>query len=60
MVGTRVWTEREEEIIYPVNDVAAKYGASVLETTPDPAEAYARFTRREPSPYQEGDLPDFG
>ena len=60
MVGTRVWKEREEEIIYPVNDVAAKYGASVLETTPDPAEAYARFERREPAPYREGDLPDLG
>ena len=29
MVGARVWKEREEEIIYPVNDVAAKHGASV-------------------------------
>src|SRR5688572_10947269 len=56
MVGARV--EREEEIIYPVNDVAAKYDASVLETTPDPAEAYARLERREPSPYRDGDLPD--
>ncbi len=59
MVGARVWKEREEEIIYPVNDVAAKHGASVETTTPDPAEAYARFERREPGPYQEGDLPDF-
>jgi uncharacterized cupin superfamily protein len=60
MVGARVWKEREEEIIYPVNDVAAKHGASVLETTPDPGEAYARFERREPDPYREGDLPDLG
>ena len=57
MVGTRVWKEREEEIIYPVNELAAKYGASVLETTPSPDEAYSRFTRRDPSPYREGDLP---
>ena len=59
MVGGRSWKEREEEIIYPVNDVAAKHGASVLEETPNADEAYARFERREPSPYREGDLPDF-
>ena len=58
MVGARVWKEREEEIIYPVNDTAAKHGASVGTTTPDPAEAYAPFERREPGPYRDGDLPD--
>ena len=42
MVGTRVWKEREEEIIYPVNDAAAKYGASVETTTP----TLQRRTRR--------------
>jgi len=57
MVGARK-PEGDEGIIYPVNEVAAKRGASVLEETPDPAEAYARFTRREPSPYREGDLPE--
>ena len=60
MVGARVWKEREEEIIYPANEVAAKYGASVLETTPSPDEAYGRFTRRDPDPYRDGDLPHFG
>jgi uncharacterized cupin superfamily protein len=60
MVGARVWKEREEEITYPANEVAAKYGASVLETTPSPEEAYGRFTRRDPNPYRDGDLPDFG
>ena len=59
MVGARVWKEREEEIIYPANDVAAKHGASVFADTPNPDEAYGRFTRREPGPYREGDLPDF-
>ncbi len=58
MVGARVWKEREEEIIYPVNDVAAKYGGSVFEETPNPEEAYARFTRIDPVAYREGDLPD--
>jgi uncharacterized cupin superfamily protein len=60
MVGARVWKEREEEIIYPVNDVAAKHGASVFEETPKAEEAYARFERKEPGPYREGDLPDLG
>ena len=59
MVGARVWKEREEEIIYPVNELAAKYDASVLEDTPNADEAYARFTRKEPRAYREGDLPDF-
>ena len=59
MVGARVWKEREEEVIYPVNDLAAKYDASVFEDTPNPEEAYARFTRTDPSPYRQGDLPDF-
>jgi uncharacterized cupin superfamily protein len=59
MVGARVWKEREEELIYPVNELAAKYDASALETTPSPDEAYARFTRIDPQPYREGDLPDF-
>jgi uncharacterized cupin superfamily protein len=58
MVGARVPIE-EEQIIYPASEVAAKHGASVEVETPDPAEAYGRFTRRDPSPYREGDLPDF-
>ena len=59
MVGTRVWKEREEEISYPVNELAAKYDASVFEDTPNADEAYARFTRKEPGAYRDGDLPDF-
>ncbi len=58
MVGGRK-PEADEETTYPVDDAAAKHGASVEVTTPDPAEAYARFTRREPSPCREGDLPDW-
>ena len=60
MVGARMWKEREEEIIYPANEVAAKYDASVVEDTPNPDDAYARFTRLEPAAYREGDLPDLG
>jgi uncharacterized cupin superfamily protein len=58
MVGARR-ADESEAIVYPVNEVAAKHGASVVDETPDPAEAYARFARRDPSPYREGDLPDF-
>ena len=43
MIGSR----REDAAHYPVNDLAAKYDASVAEETDDPAEAYADW-RREP------------
>jgi uncharacterized cupin superfamily protein len=45
------------EILYPVNDVAAKYGASAETETPEPKEAYARFPQPERTRYQEGWLP---
>jgi uncharacterized cupin superfamily protein len=43
MIGSR----RKDEAHYPVNDVAAKYDASVSSETDEPAEAYADW-RREP------------
>ncbi|MGI8571038.1 MAG: cupin domain-containing protein [Solirubrobacteraceae bacterium] len=43
MIGSR----REDAAHYPVNDVAAKYDASVMRATDDPAEAYADW-RQEP------------
>ena len=43
MIGSR----REDVAHYPVNEVAAKYDASVEEATDNPAEAYAEW-RREP------------
>ena len=43
MIGSR----REDEAHYPVNEIAAKYDASVTEETDEPAEAYADW-RREP------------
>jgi uncharacterized cupin superfamily protein len=58
MVGARFPIE-EEQIIYPVNEAAARYGACVETETPKAEEAYARFTRREPRPYREGDLRDW-
>ena len=54
MVGNRVGGF---EVVYAVDEVAAKYGASVLEETSKPDEAYARFEPEEHSAYQEGWLP---
>jgi uncharacterized cupin superfamily protein len=54
MTGSRVGGF---QALYPVNEVAAKYDASVLEETTKPKEAYARFGREERSAYREGWLP---
>ena len=43
--------------LYPVNEAAAKHGASVLERTESQKEAFARFPRGEKTRYQEGWLP---
>ena len=45
------------EVVYPVNEVAAKYYASALEETSRPDEAYARLGPEERSGYGEGWLP---
>ena len=45
------------EVVYAVNDVAAKHGASVLEETSNPDEAYAHLGPEERAPYREGWLP---
>jgi len=39
-VGART---EDEQVLYPVSELAAKYGASVEEETTDPDQAYARF-----------------
>ena len=54
MVGSRAGGF---EVVYSVNDVAAKYDASVHEETSNPDEAYARFGPEERSAYGEGWLP---
>ena len=54
MVGSRV---DGFEVLYPVNEVAAKHDASVLEETSSPDEAYARWGKEERSAYGEGWLP---
>ena len=45
------------EVVYAVSDVAAKHGASVLEETSKPDEAYAHFGPEERASYREGWLP---
>jgi uncharacterized cupin superfamily protein len=51
MIGSR----REDAAHYPVNEVAARYDASVTEATDDPAEAYADWRqehrRATPNPW---------
>jgi hypothetical protein len=54
MAGSRVGGF---EVLYAVNEVAAKHGASVLEETSKPQEAYAQFGPEERSAYSEGWLP---
>ncbi|HEU0304566.1 MAG TPA: cupin domain-containing protein [Gaiellaceae bacterium] len=55
-VGAR---KPDDEIVYPVNEVAARHGASVEVETPEPREAYAPYPR-EPlfQRYRDGDLPE--
>ena len=54
MIGAR----REDKAYYPVDEVAAKYDASVTEPTGDPAEAYADWRQEQrrpiPSPWPLG------
>jgi uncharacterized cupin superfamily protein len=45
------------EVVYPVNEVAAKHDASVLEETSSPHEAYALFGEEKRSSYHQGWLP---
>lgn len=44
MVGAR---SADERLLYPVSELAARYGASAEAETPDPKQAYARFERPE-------------
>jgi len=42
---------------YTVDEAALRHGAGVEQETTDPKQAYARFTKREPTAYREGWLP---
>ena len=54
MVGSRA---DGFEVVYAVNELAAKHGASVLEETSKPEEAYANLGPEERTAYREGWLP---
>ena len=55
MVGAR---SEDEELFYPVSELAQRYGASAEEGTSKPEEAYARFDPpREERPTSWGSLP---
>jgi uncharacterized cupin superfamily protein len=43
---------------YTVDEAALRHGAGVEQETTDPKQAYARFTKREPTRYREGWLPE--
>jgi uncharacterized cupin superfamily protein len=45
MVGAR---SEDEQLLYPVSELAARYGASAEEETTDPKQAYAKFERARP------------
>jgi uncharacterized cupin superfamily protein len=45
MVGAR---SADEELFYPVSELAQRHGASSEKDTPSPEEAYAAYGRREP------------
>jgi hypothetical protein len=42
MAGART---EDEQLLYPVSELAARYGASPEEETSDPKQAYGRFER---------------
>ena len=42
MVGAR---SEDEQLLYPISELAGRYGASAEEETPDPKQAYAPFER---------------
>ena len=54
MVGSRTGGF---EVVYAVNDVAARHGASVAKETSQPREAYAELGPEERSAYRDGWLP---
>jgi len=42
----------DEELVYPVDELALRHGAGVETETPDPKEAYAPFSRPSEAPYR--------
>jgi uncharacterized cupin superfamily protein len=57
-VGARILTREPDWGGYPVDETALRHGAGVEEETTEPEQAYAGLTRRRPTAYREGWLPD--
>jgi uncharacterized cupin superfamily protein len=57
-VGARAHAEEPRGLAFPVDDVAARYSASVEKDTSDGGEAYSAVPPREPTAYREGWLPE--
>lgn len=57
-VGARILTREPDWGGYPVDETAVRHGAGVEEETTEPDKAYAGLTRRKPTTYREGWLPD--
>jgi uncharacterized cupin superfamily protein len=57
-VGARILTREPDWGGYPVDETALCHGAGVDEETTEPEQAYAGLTRRQPTAYREGWLPD--
>ena len=56
-VGAREHDGKPDWGGYPVDETAARHGASARAETTEPSEAYAHLTRRQPVRYREGWLP---
>ena len=56
-VGARQHSDSPDWGGYPVDAAALRHGAGVEQETTDPKQAYARFSRREPTRYRDGWLP---
>ena len=56
-VGAREHDGKPDWGGYPVNEVAARHGASAQAETTEPKDAYAHLTRRQPARYGQGWLP---
>jgi len=57
MVGTR---PKDEELLYPVSEIARKHDAGVQKETASGRDAYAPFSRSTEGRYKEGALPSLG
>lgn len=57
-VGSRAHDGRPDALAFPADEVAARFGASVVEDTLDGGEAYGALPDRAPAAYRDGWLPE--